>query len=324
MQNLIFILGPTGVGKTNWAIQWAEQSPSCMINSDSIQAYKELNIGSAKPDWTNYPFMKFYLFEEVSAPHIWTAGDFRRKALHILKKELPEKKVFIVGGSGFYIQALEKGMYPVHKPKPFEEGMTSIQNSKPLEKEVPPSTSPKSPENQWEKWEAEKGLSYLYDLLKKQDPETAEQISPKDRYRILRALSLIELEGKPVSQIKKEFKEQKLPYPYLKVGLKISKEELLQKIKKRSENMLKRGLVEEVETLLKKGLKGWRPLNSVGYKEVQLYLEGKIQKKDLLERIVSSSMSLAKKQKTWFKKDKSIKWYDHKTKALEVYKELFQ
>ena len=299
MQSVIFILGPTAVGKTNWAIKWAEQSPSCILNNDSIQFYKELNIGSAKPDFKNHPYIKFHLFNEVSAPQIWTAGDFRKKALRILEKEWPEKKVFIVGGSGFYIQALEKGMYPVK---------TSKLNSK----------------SQWEKLEAKKGLTYLYGLLKKQDPETAEQISSKDRYRILRALSLMEMEGKKISEIKKKFKEQKLPYPYLKVGLKISKEELLKKIKKRSAKMLREGLIEEVEFLLQKGLKDWKPLNSVGYKEVCLYLEGKIKKEDLESRIVSRTMALAKKQKTWFRRDKNIKWYDHNTKVLEVYKDIFQ
>ena len=299
MQKLVFILGPTAVGKTDWALEWAKQSPSCVLNSDSIQAYKELNIGAAKPDFTKYPSISFHLFNEVSAPQIWTAGDFRKKALGILKKELPERNTFIVGGSGFYIQALEKGMYPVKQPKDRDK-------------------------RQWENLEKEKGLSFLYDLLKKQDPEIAKQISPQDRYRILRSLQLIESEGKKVSEIKKKFKEQKLPCPYLKLGLKISKEELLKRVKNRSEGMLKEGLIEEVDSLLKKGFKGWRPLNSVGYKEVCLYLEGKIKKEDLLERIVSSSMSLAKKQKTWFKRDKNIKWYDYKTKALKVYKELFQ
>lgn len=299
MQKLVFILGPTAVGKTNWALEWAEQSSCCLINSDSIQFYKELSIGSAKPDLTKHPHITFYLFNEVSAPQIWTAGDFRKKALGILKKELPKRKAFVVGGSGFYIQALEKGMYPIKKPEEKDK-------------------------SQWEKLEKEKGLPYLYELLKKQDPETAKQISPQDRYRILRSLHLMEIEGKKVSEIKKEFKGQKLPYPYLKVGLKISKEDLLDRIKKRSERMLKEGLIEEANALLKKGLKGWKPLNSVGYKEACLYLEGKIKKEDLLNEIVSSTMALAKKQKTWFKRDKSIKWYDYKTKTLEVYKELFQ
>ena len=101
MKPLIFILGPTAVGKTDWTLQWAEQESGCLLNSDSIQAYRDLNIGSAKPDFKKYSNITPYLFNEVSAPQIWTAGDFRKKALEILKKELPQKKVFVVGGSGF-------------------------------------------------------------------------------------------------------------------------------------------------------------------------------------------------------------------------------
>ena len=113
MKPLVFIVGPTAVGKTDWAIQWAEKDSGCILNCDSIQAYKELNIGSAKPDFKKHPSVPFYLFNEISAPQLWTAGDFRRKSLEILTRELPKKKVFAVGGSGFYIQALEKGMYPL-------------------------------------------------------------------------------------------------------------------------------------------------------------------------------------------------------------------
>ena len=295
MNSLIFILGPTAVGKTNWALQWAEQSSACILNSDSIQAYKDLKIGSAKPDFRKHPKITHYLFDEVSAPHVWTAGNFRRKSLEVLRKELLERKVFVVGGSGFYIQALEKGMYKVKASDP---------------KIV-------------DKWK-NKELSYLYELLKKRDPETAKQISSKDRYRILRFLSLIESEGKPLSQIKKEFKEQKLPWPYIKVGLSISKEELLKRVEKRTLRMIKEGLIEEIEELLRKGYRDWKPLSSVGYKEGLLYLEGKIKKEDLINKIVSSTMALAKKQNTWFKRDKDIKWFDFDRTALEVYKEIFK
>ena len=178
--------------------------------------------------------------------------------------------------------------------------------------------------NKWKMLEKKKGLPSLYNMLKKQDPETAECISPKDSYRILRALNLMEHEGKRISQIKKEFKEERLPYPYMKVALRISKEDLLKRVTQRTHKILREGLIEEIESLLKRGLKNWPPLNSVGYKEGRLYLEGKIKKKELTEKIISSTMALAKKQKTWFQRDQSIKWFDYNRKALEVYKELFQ
>lgn len=299
MKPLVFILGPTAVGKTDWALQWAELESGGLLNSDSIQAYKDLNIGSAKPDFKRHSNIKFYLFDEVSAPKVWTAGDFRKKAVEILKKELSKKKVFVVGGSGFYIQALEKGMYP------FQVVSKNVVNK--LKETL-----------------KQKGLDYLYRELQKKDPERAKQISYKDKYRIIRSLSLIESEGKSFSQIKKEFKAQKLPWPYLKVGLTLPKEELSKRVKKRAENMIKKGLIEEIETLVQKGFRNWKPLNSVGYKEGLLYLEGKIKKEELVDSIVSGTMALAKKQNTWFKKDKNIKWLNGNELALKVYKEIFQ
>ena len=203
------------------------------------------------------------------------------------------------GEAAFNIQALEKGMYPLQAVS-------------------------KNVINQLKESFKQKGLDYLYQELKKKDPERARQISPKDKYRIIRSLSLIKSEGKKISQIKKEFKLQKLPWPYFKVGLTLPKEELLKRVKKRAKNMIKEGLIEEIETLIQKGFRNWRPLSSVGYKESLLYLEGKIKKEELVDRIVSGTMSLAKKQNTWFKKDKSIKWLDGNQPALKVYKEIFQ
>lgn len=299
MHSLVFIVGPTAVGKTKWAIEGAYQHSAGILNSDSIQVYKDLKIGSAQPDFAKYSDISFYLFNQISAPQVWTAGKFRRQALDILKKTLPEKKMLIVGASGFYIQALEKGMYPFQP--------------------VPPSVI-----NNLKETLKTKGLDYLYQELKNKDPETARQISPKDNYRIFRSLSLIESEGEKLSQIKKNFKEQKLPWSYRKVGLNLPKEKLLEKVKIRTQDMLKKGLIEETENLVKKGFHNWRPLHSIGYKQVLLYLDGKIKKEDLLEEIVSNTMTLAKKQKTWFKKDPDIQWINEDQRALKVYKEIFK
>ena len=300
MPSLIFIVGPTACGKTELALQWAEKDSSLfLINSDSIQAYKELDIGSAKPDFVPYPHVRHYLFDEISAPEVWTAGDFRRKALKILKQKPLSTTALVVGGSGFYIQALEKGMYP-----------------------VPPISQEQK--KKWEKLERKKGLDTLYKLLKKQDPLAEKQISAKDRYRIIRSLCLMETSGKSLSQIKMEFKEQKLSWPYLKVGLSLSKDKLLKRVERRVQTMLKKGLIEEIEALVSRGLRHWRPLKSLGYKEGLLYLDGKIKKEELGPAIVSGTMALAKKQKTWFKRDKGVKWLDVEKKPLEVYKELFK
>ncbi len=298
MNSLIFIVGPTAVGKTQLAFQVAQNVGSSIINSDSIQGYKDLNIGSSKPDFTKYPNVSCFLFDIISAPHLWTAGDFREKSLEILKREMPKKSVLIVGGSGFYIQALEKGMY----------------NLKAI---------PQNIKEEIEGLEREKGLDVLYEELKKKDSELAKNISPNDRYRIFRSLCIIKNEKKSLSQIKKEFIPFKLPWKYKKIGLSISKEDLLKRVKERTYQMLEKGLIDEIESLIKRGLEDWKPLQSVGYKEGLLYLKGSLNKENLFSEIVKNTMLLAKKQKTWFQKDKNIKWYDFKEDILKIQEHLF-
>ena len=339
-------MGSTAAGKTDWAVKWAKQSqihsPSKktgILNADSIQVYKDLNKGSAKPDFSKYPDIEFYLFDILKAPEVCTAGLFRTKALNILKEKLPEEKIFVVGGSGFYLQALEKGMYPIKKSN-------LVKKSEPLKRNLiekkgvlKNQISQDSGKTQFSKGKftacefknqisqnagKTQSLNQLYQELKIKDPETAEKISSNDRYRILRALELIDTEKTTLSQIKKEFREQKLPWGFLKIGLSLSKEELFKKVTQRTEAMLRQGLIEEVEGLLARDLKAWRALNSIGYKEVQLYLEGHLKKEDLTSAIISATMRLAKKQKTWFKKDKSIKWFDGNLDPVKIYKQLFQ
>ena len=253
MANLIFVVGATAVGKSAWAIQLAKhiqankKTKVGILNSDSIQIYRDLNIGSAKPDFSLHPEITFYLFNELKAPQVCTAGFFRKKALEILHNKMSKKTILTVGGSGFYLQALEKGMYPIES--------SSLENTL-----------------------TKRDYKGLYQELKQKDPGTAHKISPNDKYRILRAWHVIKTEGKTISQIKKEFKEQKLPWPYLKIGLQIPKEELLKRVQQRTKTMIQKGLIEETKDLADRGFKKWRPLSSIGYKEVLLYLEGKIKK----------------------------------------------
>ena len=298
MNPLVFIVGPTAVGKTEFAFQMAQNTASSIINSDSIQAYKDLNIGSSKPDFLKYSDTPCFLFDIISPPNLWTAGDFRKKSLEILQQEMPKRSVLIVGGSGFYIQALEKGMY----------------NLKPI---------PSSIKKEIERLNQEKGLDFLYQELKAKDQELAKKISPNDSYRIFRALCIIKNEKKSLSQIKKEFIPSKLPWKYKKIGLSIAKESLLKKVKERTHQMLEKGLIDEIDLLVKKNLEDWKPLQSVGYREGLLHLKGLLSKEDLFSEIVKNTMLLAKKQKTWFQKDKDIKWYDFEEDFLKIQKHLF-
>lgn len=279
---IIFLLGPTAVGKTDFSFHLAEYFSASILNCDSIQMYKGLDIGSAKPD--RLTKQKQFLFDEWDPPFVCTAGVFRKTALSILEKELPHRPVLAVGGSGFYVQALEKGMYDIKPVKQeIKKRIGEIQNKR--------------------------GSGHLYQLLQFLDPEYAKRISPHDTYRIFRAISIILSEEKPLSLIRSSFRIKELSWPYLKIGLYLKRETLLKRVTERTEKMIKAGLLEEVQDLLNKGLLEWPVLKSVGYKESVLFLQNKISKEEWKMRIVYRTMRLAKKQLSWFKRDKGIKWY---------------
>ncbi len=282
---MVGVFGPTAVGKTRLSFYIAEKLSASILNCDSIAMYKGLDIGSAKPvHEINQAKIPLFLFDEWEPPQMGTAGAFRKKALAILKQEVKSPLVLLVGGSGFYIQALEKGMYPVG----------------PVAEKI---------KQQVQTTQKEKGTKGMYQWLKSLDPEYARQISSQDSYRIHRALCLALSEKKSLSAIRTNFKAQKLPHPFLKVGLYLPRSALLKNIQARTDHMIKAGLLEETETLLKKELEDWPLMGSVGYKEAVLYLKNQISKEEMRDCIVQRTSQLAKKQLAWFKRDKAIHWY---------------
>lgn len=292
------VLGPTACGKSRFAFDGAEELKAEILNLDSLQVYKSLDIGTSKPPLSERQSLPHHLFDVVCEGLLWTAADFARAAKPLLTERLKERPLIGVGGSGFYIQALEKGMYEMPKTPP-EVALG-------LETEL-----------------RELGLQHLYEELLEKDPEYAKKISSKDSYRIQRALAVLRMGGGNITQIQKKFEEKgksEFPWTTAKMGLVLERSELLPIVRNRADSMLKQGLIEEVEDLLKRGLDTWSPLNSVGYKEVRAFLRGEIKKSDLIDEISMATMKLAKKQKTWFKRDPDIHWFhpfNDKQKAQE-------
>lgn len=287
-RHVIFVVGATATGKSEWALKLAQQFDGVIVNCDSVQVYKKLDIGSAKPSKEEQALVPHYLLDYVSAPEEMTAGVYSRDFYEMLKGIPEEKPVFVVGGTGFYFMAIEKGMYPVI-PVPLEM-------QKQIEQEL----------------QTEAGAVRLHAEMMAVDPEYGAKIHLSDRYRIGRAIELIRSQGKSVTQIQREFEAQRAPFPYplLKIGPHWDREVLRERIRGRVQKMMQAGLVTEVQGLLDEGLASWAPMSSVGYKETLDFLKGTLSEEQLFEEIVKNTHQLAKRQRTWFQRDREIQWFD--------------
>lgn len=285
---VIFVVGATASGKSEWALRMAHEFGGVIVNCDSVQVYKKLNIGAAKPTKEEQSLVKHYLLDYVQPPQEMTAGVYSRDFYDCMEKMPPEIPVFVVGGTGFYFMAIEKGMYPV-LPVPAE-----IQKAVATELLLPG------------------GAARLHAELVEKDPEYGVKIHLSDSYRIGRAIELIRSQGKSVTQIQSEFAQaqREFPFPLLKIGPTWEREVLKERINLRTRKMLEMGLVKEVQGLLDEGLETWAPMSSVGYKEVVTFLKNEISEKELFEEIAKNTRQLAKRQRTWFQRDKDIHWFD--------------
>ncbi|WP_413561572.1 tRNA (adenosine(37)-N6)-dimethylallyltransferase MiaA [Bdellovibrio sp. HCB209] len=285
---VIFVVGSTATGKSEWALKLAQEFKGVIINCDSVQCYSKVQIGAAKPSLEETQLVPHYLLGYVEPPEESTAGMYARDFTETMNS-LPEgTPAFVVGGTGFYFMAIEKGMYPVTEVS--EEVKAQVL------KEI---AEPGGPEK-------------LHAELAKIDPEYAAKVNLADHYRIGRGIELIRTQGKGVTQIQKEFAENQEPFPFplLKIGPDWEREVLRERIALRTHKMLKDGLIDEVESLLDQGLAEWAPMSSVGYKETIDFIQGRLNEDKLLEQITTNTRQLAKRQKTWFQRDKEIQWFD--------------
>lgn len=291
MMNVTFVVGPTASGKSALALELALKNHGVILNCDSVQVYSHVQIGAAKPSLEELQLVPHYLYDYVHPPTECTAGMYSRAffdQMQSLEKEgVPH--VYVVGGTGFYFQAIEKGMYEV------QESSTAINAE--LERQA------STPE----------GYQILLDELKAGDPESASLFHAHDRYRILRSIEILRTSGRKPSELRlsKKQMQRAFPYPLEKIGVKMERSLLHQRIHDRVKLMLKQGFIDEVIELNKLHLQEWAPLKSVGYREVEMYLRGEIHSlAELEEQILISTRQLAKRQITWFKRDKDIQWFE--------------
>ena len=278
---IIIIVGPTASGKTSLSLQLAQYLNTNIISADSRQCFKELNIGVAKPANEELERVKHYFINSHSIFENVTAQTFEQCALKAAEEIFKHNKYAVMaGGTGLYIKA-------------FCEGLDEIPDvDEIIRKEIIEEYN-------------NKGLLWLQNEVKKKDPlfwQAGEQQNPQ---RLMRALEVFLSSGKSITTFRTQVKKER-SFNIIKVGLDISKEQLHSNIDTRIDEMIENGLVNEVESLWT--YKNLNALQTVGYKEIFEYFEGSISLKDAIKKIKANTNQYAKRQMTWFKKDKSIYW----------------
>ncbi len=284
---IIIICGPTGIGKTSVAIKIAKKFKGEIISADSMQIYKYMDIGTAKPTKEELSQAGHHFIDIIEPDQDFDAAKFADMAKKKIKK-LHEKDILpiIAGGTGLYIKALTKGIFksaPV--PSLIKERLREQAKAC--------------------------GLSYLYEKLGKKDPEAATKIHPNDRFRIIRALEVFESTGKTISEYHKNHNFQESPFNTLKIGLFMDKEKLYRRIEKRVDLMIESGFLDEVKNLLKIGYSpDLKSMKSIGYRHMALYISGDITWDEAVRTMKRDTRRYAKRQFTWFKADEEIFWYE--------------
>lgn len=282
----VFICGPTASGKSGLALQLAKALSSekkiSIVNCDSVQVYEDLLIGSASPTAEEKSVCPHYLYNYISFPQEVSLGNYYRDFAKVLEQIPEDHGVFVVGGSGFYLQALEFGLYDM--PAVPEKIRQEVQ--KDLE---------------------EKGPVILFEELQTHDPATAKRIHINDHYRLTRAVEVIRANLTTMT-VAGEKKQKLFELQICKVGFQYAKEDLQIRVQTRTKQMLQQGLIDETQKMLQLGRSEWAPLSSIGYLETKRFLQGDLAREALEAEINLKTMQLIKKQLTWFKRDQGISW----------------
>ncbi|MDD3627063.1 MAG: tRNA (adenosine(37)-N6)-dimethylallyltransferase MiaA [bacterium] len=292
---LIYLMGPTGIGKTEVAVELAFQINAELISADSMQIYKGMEIGTSSPGPETLRGIPCYLINFVLPDRRFTAGDFKRLADRTIEKiRKKNKNIIIVGGTGLYFDTLIKGL----PPKVTED----FEYRKELKKLV-----------------EQKGNQALFNILSEIDPEYSEKIHCNDLQRVIRALEVIKTTGKKFSEFQKESSGFKTPYEYIIIGLTTSRDEIYRRINLRTEEMLKNGWLDEVKHLKESGFEeNLNSMKALGYFELFKFLNGEMEFEEAKEMIAQRTRNYAKRQLTWIRKYGSdVFWLERSFKIQE-------
>ena len=282
---IIVICGPTGIGKTAVGIELARKLGGEIISADSMQIYRHMDIGTAKPTPEELAQIEHHMIDIVDPDEDYDAVQFSKQARDRMAEITNANLIpFVVGGTGLYIKALLHGLF----------------QSKPVDSKI---------RNRLKQEAEENGSVFLFERLKKNDPAAAGRIHPKDSYRIIRALETIESSGKTISEHHQNHGFEDEPFNALKIGLRRDREKLYERIDHRVDLMIQAGLVEEVKKLLAMGYSAeLKSMQSIGYRHVVGFLAGSLPWDECLRTLKRDTRRFAKRQFTWFGADRDIIW----------------
>lgn len=282
---VIVICGPTASGKTALSIELAKKINGEIVSCDSMQIYKDMDIGTAKPTVEEMQGIKHYLIGYVSPEERYSVADYKRDAKNAIREIIEKGKMpIVVGGTGLYIDSL---IYEIE----YQDIKLDEEYRKKLEEEA-----------------QKNGLEELYKKAKQIDEKAIEKISPNDKKRILRILEIYHATGKTKTQQEIESRKKEVEYDYKVYALNWDRQKLYDRINKRVDLMIEQGLIDEVKNILKKYKKFPTAMQGLGYKEVVDYLNGVLTKEEMVEKIKMETRRYAKRQLTWFRKNKQTIW----------------
>lgn len=280
---LIVIAGPTAVGKTALAIEVAKAFGTVVISADSRQLFREMRIGTARPTEQEMQHVPHYFIASHSITEDYNVGRFEADTPRLLDRLFREKEIVVMaGGTGLYIDAVCNGMDEVpQSDENIREMLMSVYE--------------------------EKGLEALHEMLKEKDPVYYEQVDLHNPHRVMRAVEVCLITGKPYSSFRKGGKKQR-NFNVIKIGLNMERDALYDRINRRVDEMMRSGLLEEAKELY--AHRHRNALQTVGYKELFEHLEGSTDLNTAVELIRRNTRRFAKRQMTWFKRDAEMTWFD--------------
>ena len=285
---VIVIVGPTASGKTALSIELAKKINGQVVSCDSMQIYKDMTIGSAKPTKEEMQGIKHYMIDAVNPNERFSVAEYKIQAEKAIEEIIRNNKIpIVVGGTGLYADSLIYNIeYPnIEFDKEYRENLESQAKT-------------------------EEGLKKLYEQAQKIDKEACKKISKSDKKRIIRILEIFNKTGKTKTQLDEESRLKEPKYNYKVFAIDIKREILYERINKRVDQMIELGLIDEVKNIMNKYNEFPTAMQAIGYKEVVEYLENKISYEEMIEKIKQETRRYAKRQLTWFRKNKDKIWLD--------------